>query len=232
MILGYCRVSTVQQADDDRTSLETQEAVIRGYAMSKGADKFGVEFFVDAGVSGGTRLRDRPAGAELLKAAKKGDTIIASKLDRMFRNSTDALVTAEKFKEQGIHLVLFDLGNDPITGDGMAKLVFTIFAALADAERTRIKERTDEGRRAKLARGGALGAVPYGFRKVGKGRAAMLEMDEAEQGIIHRVRKQHSYGNGYQKIAEDLTKAGVMARNGKPFRRSQIYKLIRMETAQ
>lgn len=233
MILGYARVSTVQQADDTRSSLETQEAVIRGYAMSKGANKLGIEMFVDAGVSGGTRLRDRPAGADLLRTAKRGDTIIAAKLDRMFRNSTDALVTAEKLKEQGIHLVLFDLGNDPITGDGMAKLVFTIFAALSDAERTRINERTAEGRRAKMARGGAMGNAPFGFRKIGQGRHAVLEMDENEQAIIHKVRKQHSWNFGYEDIARKLVKDGTMSRSGKPFTRGQIYKLIHHpETAQ
>ena len=91
--------------------------------MMRGIDKFGLQIYVDAGVSGGMPFARRPAGADLLAAARKGDIVIASKLDRMFRNSLDALATAERFKEQGIHLVLFDLGQDPLTSDGMAKLV-------------------------------------------------------------------------------------------------------------
>ena len=229
MILGYCRVSTLQQADESRTSLASQEAVIRGYAMSRNLHHDDVELFVDAGVSGGTPLRKRPQGAILLKTAKRGDTVIASKLDRMFRNSTDALVTAEAFKEAGIHLVLFDLGHDPITSDGMAKLVFTIFAALADAERTRINERVREGKAAKTARGGlAYGVAPYGHRKVGKGRNAMLEIDPWEQSIIRKVQSQ-ARDKSFTLMEQDFARAGITKRDGKPFQKAFLRKIAQYE---
>ena len=57
--------------------------------------------------------------------------IVAAKLDRMFRSASDALVTAEKLKERGIHLILFDLGADPVTANGMAKCFFTMASAAA-----------------------------------------------------------------------------------------------------
>ena len=232
MILGYVRVSTDQQADESRGSLQSQEDVVRGYAMSRGVDKFGCQIFVDAGVSGGTPLRKRPAGADLLATARKGDTVIAAKLDRMFRNSTDALVTAEKFKEAGIHLVLFDLGHDPITSDGMAKLVFTIFAALADAERTRINERIAEGKAAKRAKGGLTHRFPaYGYRRIGQGREAMVEIDPAEQQVITRIRQEYdTYGPAV--MAHKLNADGIVRRNGKPFTRSFVYEIANREMAQ
>lgn len=234
MILGYARVSTVQQADDDRGSLQSQEDVIRGYAMARGTDKFGCQIFVDAGVSGGTLLSKRPAGADLLKTARRGDTVIAAKLDRMFRNSMDALVTAEQFKEKGIHLVLFDLGQDPITSDGMAKLVFTIFAALADAERTRINERIAEGKAAKRAKGGLTHRFPaYGYRRVGHGREAMVEIDPQEQQVIERIKREVGQGGyTYDTIASRLAADGLMRRNGKPFTRGSIYEIAHREVSQ
>jgi len=232
MILGYCRVSTDQQADDNRSSLQSQEDVIRGYAMSKGVDKFGCQIFVEAGESGNTRLFKRPAGAELMRIARKGDTVIAAKLDRMFRNSTDALVTAERFKEEGIHLVLFDLGYEPITSDGMSKLVFTIFAALADAERMRINERISEGKAKKRAKGGLTHRIPaYGYRRVGQGREAMMEIDPAEQQILARIKQEYDrYGPAG--MAYKLNADGLVRRDGKPFTRSFVYELAHREVSQ
>jgi DNA invertase Pin-like site-specific DNA recombinase len=212
--------------------LETQEGVIRGYAMTRGAKHDEVEMFVDRGVSGGTLLRKRPEGALLLKTAKRGDTVIASKLDRMFRNSTDALVTAEELKERGVHLVLFDLGADPITGDGMAKLVFTIFAALADAERTRICERLAEGRAAKKAkRGLSNGTAPFGYRKIGLGRDSRIEVCPDEQALIKRV-KHHIANKSPSMVARDLAAAGVRNRKGKPFAPWALTVISRLELAQ
>ena len=65
--------------------------MIEGFARIRGADKFGVQIYTDAGVSGATKLASRPAGAELLLAMKQGDIVIASKLDRMFRSAADAI---------------------------------------------------------------------------------------------------------------------------------------------
>src|SRR5580704_14553192 len=98
MILGYIRVSTEQQARDDRSSLQVQTDIIEGYARTRGIDKYGVQIFTDAGVSGAVKLAFRPAGAELLAAMASGDTVIASKLDRMFRSASDAIDMFEVFK--------------------------------------------------------------------------------------------------------------------------------------
>ena len=54
MLLGYCRVSTQDQAADNRTSLAEQERIIRGIAMVKGVDKMDVTLYSDPGVSGAT----------------------------------------------------------------------------------------------------------------------------------------------------------------------------------
>ena len=85
MLLGYTRVSTLDQAADNRTSLDEQERVIRGIAMVRGVDKMDVTIYSDPGISGAVPLRFRPEGKKLLAEMKAGDTVVASKLDRMFR---------------------------------------------------------------------------------------------------------------------------------------------------
>ena len=62
MLLGYTRVSTLDQAADNRTSLDEQERVIRGIAMVRGVDKMDVTIYSDPGISGAVPLRFRPEG--------------------------------------------------------------------------------------------------------------------------------------------------------------------------
>jgi putative DNA-invertase from lambdoid prophage Rac len=226
MILGYVRVSSADQAKDDRSSLQVQTDIIEGFARTRGVDKYGVQIFTDAGVSGAVKLSDRPAGADLLAVMSEGDTVIASKLDRMFRSACDALNMLEEFKRRKIHLVLFDMGHDPVTGDGTARLLFIILAAVADMERIRIKERTAEGRRANKAAGKPIGKVPFGFKKVGEGRAAVLAPDEAEQRAAVRMRELYQQNLSLPRIAALLSMAGHVSRAGTPYTPMSIRRVV------
>ena len=197
--------------------------------MAKGFTQFDTATFSDPGVSASIALRDRPAGKQLLEAAKKGDTIFASKFDRLFRSARDALNMAEIFKEKGIHLVLFNFGTEPVNGNGIGEFFFTIIAAVAQLERTLIRERMMDGKKAKIAKGGhAGGKTPYGYRKIGHGRDAMLEEDEAEQKVLAQIRawKQEHEFLGATATASALAEMGLMARNGKPFHKMQAQRLI------
>lgn len=188
MLFGYVRVSTLEQARDDRTSLQEQERVIRGLAMSMGIGQYDLQIYSDAGVSAAIPLVERPAGRDMLRAAKPGDVIVASKLDRMFRDALDAQRTYKRLKMDGIDLILYDMGLDPVTKDGMSKFFFTMLSAFADLERCRIAERMADGRRAKRERGGHIGGqAPYGFEKIGEGRAAIVKPVPAEQEVIKFV---------------------------------------------
>lgn len=229
MILGYIRCSTADQAKDDRSSLQTQTDVIEGFARIRGADKYGVQIYTDAGVSGAVKLAKREGGADLLASMKPGDTVIASKLDRMFRSASDAIDMFDLFRERGVDLVLFDISHEPVSG-GVGKLIMTILAAVADMERVRIKERTADGRRAKKARGGPIGTVPFGYRKVGEGRAATLEIDEKEHRAKYLMQEMYSF-TGLAAISRTLASRGLLSRSGKPFTPMAIRRVV-LETAQ
>ena len=192
---GYTRVSTTRQADEGE-SLTEQERKLAGYAMMQGLalDRL----FVERGVSGSVPLAERPEGAALLAALKPGDTVITSKLDRMFRSALDALGILGRLKEQGVSLHMIDLGGD-VTGNGVSKLVFTILSAVAEAERDRTRERIGDVKRDQRQRGRYLGGkVPFGFRV---GEDGALEPVPAEQALIQR--------------------AGVLRSAGKPLRAIQ-----------
>jgi putative DNA-invertase from lambdoid prophage Rac len=226
MILGYIRVSTEQQARDDRSSLQVQTDIIEGYARTRGVDKYGVQIFTDAGVSGAVKLAFRPAGADLLAAMARGDTVVASKLDRMFRSAQDALNMFDAFKAKGVHLVLFDMGTESVLDSAIAKLIMTILAAVAEMERIRISERTAEGRKAKKAKGGVVGKVPFGYRKVGEGRLAMLEPDENEQVAAGCMREWYQRGMSLPAIAQELASQNMLSRAGTPYTPMSIRRVV------
>lgn len=232
MLLGYTRVSTTEQAADDKGSLEQQERIIRGYAMAKGFKQFDTAIYSDPGVSASMPLTKRPAGGEMFRAAKAGDTIIAAKLDRIFRSSSDALNMIEIFNEKKIKLVLFDLGTEPVAESGIAQFIFTILAAVATLERTMIKERCVNGKKAKIVKGGHVGgSAPYGFRIVGTGRNARLEENPDEQKVIARVKSIHHDNIGFplRATVAILTEEGMRSRTGRVFDPTQINRILNAE---
>jgi putative DNA-invertase from lambdoid prophage Rac len=225
MILGYIRCSPGDGANEDRSTYQIQTDVIEGFARTRGVDKYGVQIYTDAGVSGAVKLAFRPAGTDLLRDMKAGDIVISSKLDRMFRSASDAIDMFEEFKKRGVELVLFDISNEPVSS-GVGKLIMTILAAVADMERIRIRERTAEGRKAKKARGGPVGNVPFGYRKVGEGRAAMLESNEYELVAASKMRSLFQTKCGYGQIANILASDGYKSRSGKPFTPMAIRRVV------
>lgn len=139
---GYIRVSTDRQASDG-VSLKEQERRLRGYAQSLGMKV--AEIVVEAGVSAAKSLSKRPKGSVLLGKVKAGDHIAVAKLDRFSRSSADALATIESLTRQGVTLHCLDIGG-PVNADGVGKLVFSILAAVAEMERSRIAERVRDAK--------------------------------------------------------------------------------------
>lgn len=228
MILGYCRVSTPEQALEDRNSLPDQENVIYGYAQTQGVDRFGVQIYADPGVSAKIPLRERKAGAQLLADMREGDTVIVSKLDRIFRSARDALESVDQFQKAGVHLVLFDMGVQPVTAGGsVGGLFFTMLAAFAEFERQRISERMTQGKRVKLKHGGHIGgSAPYGYRVVGEGRTAKLEPIPEEQEVIARIKDRMRNGLFTNAgMARALKHDGIKNRAGKEFAAYQIQRI-------
>jgi len=135
----------------------------------------------------------------------------------------------EIFKEKRINLVLFDLGSEPIAESALGQFFFTIIAAVAQLERTMIKERVNNGKKAKKAKGGHIGGrAPYGFRVEAHGREAVLKPNEDEQKVIAAV-KQILVDRPYVSITETariLDNEGLTARNGKPFVLMQVKRIM------
>lgn len=141
MIFGYARVSTDDQLLDAQTDALT----------AAGAERI----FGDK-ISGSTRKR--PELDQLLDQLRPGDVIVATKYDRLARSLRDLLDIVELIKERGGGFR--SLAEDIDTTTPAGRLVFHVFASIAQFERERISERTREGLEAAKRRGRIGGRPP------------------------------------------------------------------------
>ena len=100
---------------------------------------------------------DRPVLREVLEFARAGDTIIVWKLDRLARSIKQLIETVEELRLRNIGLRSLTESLDTTTPQG--RLVFHMFAALAEFERSLIRERTQAGLDA-ARRAGRTGGRP------------------------------------------------------------------------
>lgn len=118
---------------------------------------------------------DRPELAACLKALRSGDTLMVWKLDRLGRDLRHLVNVVHDLTQRGIGLkVLTGQGAAIDTTTASGKLVFGIFAALAEFERELISERTIAGLASARARG-RRGGRPYKMTpaKIRLARASM-----------------------------------------------------------
>jgi DNA invertase Pin-like site-specific DNA recombinase len=141
MIIGYARVST-----DDQNLDAQLDALKEAGAARIFSDK----------ISGS--LRKRPELDRLLDQLRDGDVIVVTKYDRLARSSRDLLDIVEVIKERGAGFRSISEDIDTTTPAG--RLVFHVFASIAQFERERISERTKEGLEAARKRGRVGGRPP------------------------------------------------------------------------
>src|SRR5215211_1374947 len=125
---------------------------------------------------------DRPGLAACLKALRQGDLLVAWKLDRLGRDLRHLVNLVHELTTRGVGLkILTGQGATIDTTTASGKLVFGIFAALAEFERELIVERTRAGLAAARARG-RQGGRPYKMTRA-KLRLAMAAMGQPETKV-------------------------------------------------
>jgi len=166
-LFGYARVSTSQQ------SLDLQIKALKNAGVKAS------RIFTDK-ASGSSADRE---GLDLLRMkVEEGDVILVKKLDRLGRDTADMIQLIKEFDAQCVAVRFID---DGICTDGdMGKMVVTILSAVAQAERQRILERTNEGRQEAKSKG-----VRFGRRR---------SIDRK------RIHVMLSHGHGAKEIAREM----------------------------
>jgi len=140
-LIGYARVSTSGQILDRQTRALTEAGCLRVFA-----DK----------LSGKTA--DRPELVACLDYLRAGDTLVIPSLDRLSRSLQDLITIVAGLRRRGVGFRSLHEALDTTTPGG--RLVFHVFAALAEFIRELIAEGTREGLDAARARGQRLGRPP------------------------------------------------------------------------
>ena len=155
MRVGYARVSTRQQ------NVELQVDALKQAQCE--------QIFEEVASGANTA---RPVLDDLLSRLRPGDVLVIWKLDRLGRSLKHLVTLTSELLERQIGLVSL---NDPIdTTTAQGRLVFNIFASLAEFERDLIRERTQAGLQAARARG-RKGGRPRGLSKQAKATAMAAE---------------------------------------------------------
>lgn len=143
-LLGYARVSTNQQ------KLDTQIVALKAEGVRDD------RIFSDK-ASG---KNDRREGLQqLLQRAEIGDTIIITKMDRLGRNMLDMVRIVDECSKKSIGIKFLENGLD--TSGSAGKMIVQILSAVAESERERILERTNDGRAAAMNEGVKFGRKPH-----------------------------------------------------------------------
>ena len=134
MNIGYCRIST-----------DTQNDALQLDALKEAGCE---RIFSD--VASGAKT-ERTGLKEAIAYARSGDVLVCYKLDRVGRSLKDLIDTVNLLKEKGIGFRVLTQQLDTTTPTGM--LIFHVFGAIAEFERSLIQERTSAGLKAARARG-------------------------------------------------------------------------------
>lgn len=210
MLVGYMRVS---KADGSQVVDLQKDALVAAGVSSE-------QLYED---SASGKKDDRPGLAACLKALREGDTLVVWKLDRLGRDLRHLVNVVHELTTRGIGFkVLTGHGASIDTTSAGGKLVFGIFAALAEFERELIVERTKAGMAAARARGRS-GGRPYTMTaaKLRLAQAGLANRDTKigelckELGITRQTLYRHVDPNGkLRPDGEKLLNAQKQAKGG------------------
>lgn len=216
-LIGYCRVSTEEQARGG-VSLGDQEEKLRGYAKLTDADLLRVE--VDAGLSG--KNLERPALRRALGAVLSGeaDALIVYAIDRLSRSTLDFLTVVADLAHAGRGFVSVREQMDTSTAHG--RFTMTILAAMAEMEREMISSRCREAAARCKATGRVYGRTPFGLRRDGD----RLVPDAAEAAVLAEIRAARAGGASLHRVAEDLNSRGIPPKAGAKWYASSVRSVL------
>jgi len=199
---GYCRVSSVGQAGDERGGIDRQKEAITKYAKEHGMHI--VQWFCDS-ITGTSDLDNRPALRDLVTALTSNGvvTVIVEKVDRLARDLMVQESIIKDFKRKKFEIVS-TCEPDLCSADPTRILIRQILGAFAQYEKSMIVAKLRGGRQRAKAKDASRheGRKKYGTKP-------------GEQEIIGRIFQLRGNGLAVREIIETLHKEGLRPRGTK-----------------
>lgn len=210
--LGITRVSSSEQASEDRYSIPHQKNHISEECRHKGYDLVHILEYVQ---SGGKVLKDTSKErTEILQFIKDFDieVVIVHELDRLARSMLDTLLFTDELNKLGVAFVSIHDGFDTTTAQG--QLQMHILAAFAEYFRKQLASKVMGGLIERAKKGLHCGRRPYGYVLTEKG----FEIEPEEAKVVKKIYQLYLEDNlGTRSIAEALNKYGYRSQRGNPW---------------
>ena len=220
--VGYIRVSTKQQAEEEKYGIDVQKQAILLYANDNGYNI--VDWKVDE-ISGAKD--DRPALNDILYGDVTNppfEAVIIFKNDRLARDTKLYFYYLYTLEKKNIKLL--SVKEEFAEGGELANIYMALLQFVAEQERKNIALRTSKGRSIKAQCGGYSGGrCPYGY-KVENGR---LIINEEEKPIVEFIFEKKAEGVPMLTMVDLLAEQGYKTRKGRSFQVSTIKSIITNE---
>jgi site-specific DNA recombinase len=229
----YTRKSSEEGLEQSFNSLDAQREACEAYINSQRHEGWVAlpAFYDDGGFTGGNM--DRPALKKLLEdiAAKRIDTVVVYKVDRLTRSLADFAKIVEQFDKQGVTFV--SVTQQFNTTSSMGRLTLNILLSFAQFEREVTGERIRDKIAASKRKGMWMGGVvPMGYRV--EDRQLIVDREDAktvrnifeaylEQGCVSKLQVYLEAERTHSKVR--ISKTGRKT-GGIPFGRGALYELL------
>lgn len=219
--VGYCRVSTLMQAEEGY-SIDVQQKNILDYCHHKNLHF--LTFYTDEAMSGKNMLR--PALQDMLSSLDPGTSVICSSISRISRSVKDFQHIYELITSKGCDIILLDMDVDTTTPTG--RVFLTVMSAIAQFEREQTGVRISSVINSLSKDGKLITKPPYGFKLIKDGHNSVLVEDESEQFIINRIREILSDDprETFANISKILNREGLKLRKCKTIYPTVVKKII------
>ncbi|MDU1937044.1 MULTISPECIES: recombinase family protein [Clostridium] len=216
----YCRVSTIEQAEEGYSIDEQKRLLIE---WCRKMDYIVTKCYSDRGISG-KAINNRPALKELLKDAenKEFDMVLVWKINRISRKLTHVLEIAETLEMNNIAFKSYSEEFDNSTPSG--KMQFQMMALVGEFERGTIAQNVKMGMCAKAKAGEWCGGQVLGYDLVpvekqqgAKRTKTVLTINEKEAEAVRLIFNEYANGKGYKAITNQLNKLGYKTKKGNNF---------------
>mgnify|MGYP003625365331 CR=1 FL=1 len=181
--IGYARCSTSGQSLDiqlDKLKLAGCEKIFTDKVSGKSTNRKGLQ--------------------DMLSYSRELDEIFCTKLDRLGRNTRDMISIIEELNSNNVHVTFIDDGISTV--GTMGRMTITILAAVAQAERERILERTNEGREAAVKRGVKMGRkqqitdtqkqeIVFMFREGGLTKSELARINGVSRTKLYQILEEY-----------------------------------------
>ena len=206
----YLRVSSAGQ--EDNWSLATQEDSCRAYAAAKGWAVAAVYRDVHTGAE----VFERPGLTQLRAEMRAGafDVLLVHALDRLSRDQNHQGLVLSEAEHAG---VLWDSATEDIDDSPTGKILRAVIGGMAELERLKIMERTQRGKRARVAAGkyNPGQKAPYGYVWVDPVTKERLAIDPLTSPIVERIFNGIAGGGSARGTALELNRDGVPTPTGR-----------------